>query len=228
MCNDIVKPLYPQHSLTFAPMQEQVITPYKALIFDLGGVLYNISYTATSRAFQALGWADFDAFYSQAAQTGWFDALEKGQLSAEAFVQRIQQNIGTHINPADILQAWNAILLELPLHRVEWLEQLASHKPLYLLSNTNEIHLEAIAKANPDGRWNRLLNCFQKAYFSCRVGMRKPDTEIFSHVLAENRLAPGEVLFVEDSEQHIRSANGLGMHTLWLKPPHEVTQLIRY
>jgi putative hydrolase of the HAD superfamily len=214
--------------LPLTPMQVHTVTPYKALIFDLGGVLYNISYVATSRAFQSLGWNDFDAFYSQAAQSGWFDDLETGRISPEAFIQRVQIKLGTHLPPSEIIQAWNAILLELPLHRVEWLEQLSKHKPLYLLSNTNEIHLEAIAKADTDGRWNRLLNCFQKAYFSCRVGMRKPDTEIFSHVLAENRLAPSEVLFVEDSEQHIRSANALGMHTLWLKPPQEVSKIIQY
>lgn len=223
-----MKPQPPVHSLTFAPMQAYSIAPYKALIFDLGGVLYNISYAQTSKAFASLGWTDFDAFYSQAAQTGWFDALEKGQLSAEAFVQRIQQKIGTQIQPSQILEAWNAILLDLPLHRVEWLEKLSSQRPLYLLSNTNEIHLDAIAKANPDGRWTRLLHCFQQFYFSCRLNMRKPDAEIFSHVLQQNQLNPSEVLFVEDSEQHIRSASSLGIHTLWLRPPAEITQTLVY
>jgi len=208
----------------FGPVNMPVTASCKAIILDLGGVLYDISYSRTSQAFQALGWHDFDAWYSQAAQTGWFDDLETGKISPEAFIQRVQQKLGTQVPVTDILNAWNAILLNLPLHRIEWLEALASQKPLFLLSNTNEIHLTQILRDNLDGRWQRMLDCFQKAYFSCRVGLRKPDPDIFRLVLDEQGLSPRECLFVDDSAQHIHSAQSIGIQTLWLQHPADITQ----
>jgi putative hydrolase of the HAD superfamily len=55
---------------------------------------------------------------------------------------------------------------------------------------------------------------FDRIYLSHRVGLRKPDPKIFELVLRENKLNPSETLFIDDSPQHIESANLLGIQTI--------------
>ena len=54
--------------------------------------------------------------------------------------------------------------------------------------------------------FDRFRGCFEAFYLSHEIGMRKPDPEIFSFVLENNGLKPGETLFIDDTEEHIESA----------------------
>ena len=62
---------------------------FTALIFDLGGVLIDIDYTKTQRAFEALGITNFSELYSQASQQALFDRFETGQISAQHFINQL-------------------------------------------------------------------------------------------------------------------------------------------
>ena len=63
--------------------------PYKAILFDLGGVLIDIDYQATERAFIDLGVHDFAARYTQFAQEDLFDLFETGQISPQHFINKL-------------------------------------------------------------------------------------------------------------------------------------------
>jgi putative hydrolase of the HAD superfamily len=41
----------------------------------------------------------------------------------------------------EILKAWNAVLLDFPLYRLEFLQMLSTKYRLFLLSNTDAIHI---------------------------------------------------------------------------------------
>lgn len=190
------------------------------IIFDLGGVLLNIDYGATARAFAALGVHDFDARYSQLQQTSIFDDLETGRLDRIAFLAAVRAfDERLDLNDAQIEEAWNAMLLDFPLRRLQLLQQLRGHYDLFLLSNTNEIHELAFNQILADGHGlPSIAVLFDRVYFSHRVGMRKPGAEVFRHILTENELAPEHTLFIDDSPQHIETAASLGIQTIWLKP----------
>lgn len=189
----------------------------KNIIFDLGGVIINIDYNLTAQAFEQMGISNFNRLFSQARQSHLFDAYEKGQLSSHEFRQEIKKIIGGNYSDAQIDKAWNALLLDIPPQRLQLLNQVKSKYNTYLLSNTNDIHIET---------FNAYLKCtfdipslqayFNRLYLSYKVGMRKPDAEIFELVLSENNLLPAETLFIDDSMQHIESAKKLGIQTRWL------------
>ena len=44
------------------------------------------------------------------------------------------------------------------------------------------------------------------------MGMRKPDAEIYTHVLQQHNLIAKETLFVDDKKENTDSASTLGMH----------------
>lgn len=190
----------------------------KHIIFDLGGVILNIDYQKPIEEFKKLGIKDVDSLYSKKSQTELFDRLETGKIDENEFVAQIQEIAGIPLSHTDIINAWNSILMDYPLRRLQILQQLQLHFNLFLLSNTNEIHEKAFNKLLQETCGFPSLGVFfDKVYLSHRVGLRKPDPAIFQLVLNENNLEPAETLFIDDSPQHIESAKALGIQTIHMK-----------
>jgi putative hydrolase of the HAD superfamily len=190
---------------------------YKNIIFDLGGVILNIDYMLAVKAFNELGLPEFENYFSQAQQKQLFDLYEKGQISSADFRNELKIHCKTGVDDTTIDAAWNSMLLDLPPERLELLKQYRQTHRTFLLSNTNEIHIDMFNKYLQNNfNIPDMAGHFEKLYLSYKVGMRKPDSEIFELVLSENNLDPSETLFIDDSIQHIESANKLGVRTYWL------------
>lgn len=189
----------------------------KQIILDLGGVIIDLDYERSLLAFENLGIVDFRQRFTQAAQTPEFDAFDKGQISSAEFREYLRRLVNLDIDDRSIDTAWNAMLIGFPADRIDFLRKLSAKLPLYLLSNTNVIHVEAFtAMLRSDSAVSDFERFFRKVYYSCRIGMRKPDEEIFRFVLNENNLEPGETLFIDDSPQHVRGALACGLQAMCL------------
>ncbi len=190
---------------------------YKNIIFDLGGVILNIDYSLTEKAFSNLGISDFKTLFSQAQQTQLFDNYEKGFISSDDFREEIKKQCINGTSDEDIDFAWNSIVLDLPKERLDFLMSIKKKYRTFLLSNTNEIHMLFIYNYLKETfSISNLNEYFEKVYLSYEVQMRKPDTEIFELVIDQNKLLKEETLFIDDSVQHVESAKLLGIHTLLL------------
>lgn len=195
-----------------------MIKGIKHIIFDLGGVLLNIDYTLTEKAFQAAGVSNFHDCFSQLKQTDLFDKLEMGQIPAAEFIAAMQKASDTAITEEQVIHAWNAMLLDFPVRRLQLLQQLQLYYDLFLLSNTNEIHEKAFNEILMRTHGIPTIGVFfDKVYYSHRVGLRKPMNEIFERVLTENGLKAADTLFIDDSPQHIETAKQLGIQTIYLE-----------
>lgn len=189
------------------------------IIFDLGGVILDIDYQKSIDAFKALGIPDFEKEFSQAEQSGFFERFEKGEASEQDLFDHINNISGVPLHNHDIIQAWNAMLLRIPLRRLQILQQLQLHYSTFLLSNTNSIHEAAFNRMLKEVcGFQSLAVFFDKVYYSHYVGMRKPDTIIFRKILDDHQIAADRTLFIDDSPQHIASAASLGLKTLHLLP----------
>jgi len=195
------------------------------VILDLGGVILNIDYHRTIDAFQRLGFDRFEEQYSQMQQSGLFDDLETGRIDQAVFVSRIQSVLPNASEEA-IIHAWNALLLNFPDGRIETVQRIADLYPTCLLSNTNAIHYEAFnGTLREQTDLTDIKNLFYKAYLSHEVGMRKPDLEIFRHVLQDADFTAEHTLFVDDSPQHLEGARQLGIQTYWFQADDSLEQL---
>jgi len=199
-----------------------------AIIFDLGGVIINLDIAATIAAFNKLSAQPFEAIYTQLQQTPVFDLFDKGLITEQEFFNGLKEAMGAEPDDASMLEAWNAMLLDFPLHRLELLQQLKSKYRLFLLSNTNETHIRKFEAQLLESRGYRNLEpFFEKVYYSCRMGMRKPDAEIFEHVLKENRLVAEETLFIDDTIHHVEGAQKTGIRAHLLPKDKDVSLLIK-
>lgn len=196
----------------------------KAIIFDLGGVILNIDYRLTIAAFTKFGVKNADLFYSKKVQNPIFDKIEIGEITANYFLDELQKKT----NNAEIKQvesAWNAMLLDLPESRLNHIQKLSKNYKIFLLSNTNEIHINAFRKKIGEKRWLQFSSLFTKMYLSHEIGFRKPNKEAFQIILDENKLKANDVFFIDDSPQHIKAARSLGIQSHYLLEGEEITAL---
>lgn len=196
-----------------------MIEGIRHIIFDLGGVLLNLDQQRSIQAFSDLGIADFGGLYSHLQQSTLFDDLETGAISTAQFIRTLKAACGDVATDEQIITAWNKLILDFPLRRLQILQQLQLHYDLVLLSNTNEIH---------EAFFNRVLQqahgipnigvFFDRVYYSHKLGLRKPDPRIFSRVLEDCGFRPGQTLFIDDNKQNVMAAETLGIRTIWLEP----------
>lgn len=186
----------------------------KNILFDYGAVIFEIDHQRTIEAFKGLGIAGDSSFFGHLKQHSLFDRFEVGAIGAEKFRDEIRTLIGSEITDEIIDNAWNQMLLGIPSIHLELLLQV---KPLYrtfLLSNNNEIHYQWILNyLKKEFNLNGMGDYFEQDYYSHLMGMRKPNADIFEFVLQKHGLNPMETLFIDDSPQHIETAQKLGLKT---------------
>lgn len=198
----------------------------KNIIFDLGGVFVGIDYSKTQQAFTRLEVQDFHTYYTQYHASDLFEALETGKLEAEEFYNHFRNHLNTTLRDEQIEEAWNALIGSFYPDRLAWLDSIRHRYKVFLLSNTNVIHYEALMKIYREqtGK-DDFDDYFIKAYYSHRIGLRKPYAEAYEHVLKEQGLVAAETLFIDDTLPNIEGARNAGLQTLHLLPGASLTGL---
>lgn len=176
------------------------------IIFDFGDIFINLDKQATIDGLERLGLSSWNEDLDQLNIS-----FEKGQISRDAFLLGIQKQI-PNATIDEILMAWNAVLLDFPLYRLEFLQLLSKKFRLFLLSNTDAIHIDHFEQREGASFYGDFYQCFEKVYFSYEMGMRKPDAEIYTTLINRHELAPKRTLFVDDKKDNTDAAKVLGLH----------------
>lgn len=188
----------------------------KTLIFDFGDVFINLDKQATYRELVKLG---ITSFSEEMVATN--KLYETGNISSSAFVSYYQQIFPT-TTKKQLEAAWNAIILDFPEHRLQFIEALAekSQYQLIILSNTNELHIEKVIENMGIERYKRFKKSFHQFYLSHEIQLRKPEKEIYQFVIDTNSLKSNECLFIDDTFENTEAAKALGIH-VWNNNPLE-------
>jgi HAD superfamily hydrolase (TIGR01509 family) len=206
----------------------ELLKGIRNIIFDFGGVVINLDYKLTLNEFKALGLNDIEKVYTQFSQLPWFDKYDTGEISSETFITGFSKMLTPGTSRQQIIHAWNAMLLDFPAERAELLLNLKSRYRTFLLSNTNEIHISYYLDCISEWYGKEAMNnFFEKTYYSNRIGMRKPNKEIFEFVIRENGLDPSETLFIDDSPQHVEGARKAGLRAYHLQAPETILDILK-
>ncbi len=194
------------------------MTLIKNIIFDFGGVIYNIDFDKARMAFSKIGIQNFDQLYSQANQSYLFEKLEMGLISPEEFRSEMRNMTNINFSDDEIDIAWNSLLIGFDQKRLELIEKLKKTYRIFLFSNTNRIHYSFFLK-----QFTALTNyksfdgLFVKSYFSFDIKKRKPNLDAYQYLISDMKLNPQETLFIDDSKQNIDTAKKLGLKCWHLK-----------
>lgn len=188
----------------------------KNIVFDFGGVIFNLSYEGALASFTAIGLPDAAHALDRYHQRGIFEELESGRMSADDFRAELSKMCGRELTHDEVLQAWLGYVGG-PVDevRLAYLDELrARGYRTFLLSNTNPF-VQSWAESTAFSQEGRPLSSFlEKCYTSYEVGIMKPDPAIFRHMLEDASLTPSETLFLDDSRANIDAAAALGIQTL--------------
>lgn len=195
------------------------------LIFDLGGVIVDLAPERTLEEFSKLAQQPVAAVFKQYAEHPIFQNFETGRIAEDEFRTTIRQIFNVSVTDAEIDRCWNAMLIDLPVKKLSMLTTLKNHFTTIVLSNTNTIHLRYISDVLLNG--NSLDAYFHHAYYSHLMGMRKPDTEIYTFVLNKHHLQAEQTFFMDDNVDNIAAAARVGIQTLVIEHPDRVTDLFK-
>ena len=77
---------------------------------------------------------------------------------------------------------------------------------LGILSNTNELHFNFLKE-----RYCQVFSLFDQIFLSYEIHMRKPDHEIFKHVIKYYNVCPSRIFFSDDLENNVFAAQENGI-----------------
>ncbi|CAM3471758.1 HAD family hydrolase [Flavobacterium chungbukense] len=176
-----------------------------AIIFDFGDIFINLDKPATISGLQKLGMTEWNNEFDQLNLS-----FETGSISPEDFIGGFKRQL-PNASEEEILKAWNAILADFPFYRLKFLQELSTKYRLFLLSNTDSIHINTFEEKSGVSFYEDFYKCFEKVYFSFDIGMRKPDPKIYQFVLNQNNLVAENTLFIDDKKENTDSAAALGI-----------------
>lgn len=187
----------------------------KNIIFDFGDIFINLDKAAPINAFLELG------LTTPIKEVNALNELyEVGNISTEKFLSQYKKWL-PNAYEYEIVSAWDSILKDFPKYRLEFLQKLKAENKyrLFLLSNTNNLHIDNIKKTVPF--FKEFKDCFEVFYLSQEMHLRKPNDDIFEFVLNNNSLVAKETIFIDDTKENTDTASKLGMQTWNLQPGKE-------
>ena len=199
----------------------------KNIIFDLGGVLLELDVQKTFDAFGEMGLTKEVMMKRYNREENFFLQFEKGQISANEFRASLRKMIGNSVSKNKIDYAWNEMLRGFKKDTIRLLSDLSGKYPLYMLSNTNEIHLPFYSEQFREvSGGTTLQKYFIKSYYSHIIGTRKPEPESFRYVLKDASIEPKETLFIDDFEENCVSARETGLVAHQFKPEENLREIL--
>ena len=175
------------------------------IIFDFGDIFVNLEKETSINEFKKLG---LDGPNEDLIAMN--DLFERGKITELQFIEGFQKYI-PEADMLDIRKAWNSVIGEFPLYRLEFLQMLSTKYRLFLLTNTDAIHISRFEHMAGISFFSDFYQCFEKVYYSFEMGMRKPEPEIFNYILKKHDLSPKRTLFVDDKKENTDAAAALGI-----------------
>jgi FMN phosphatase YigB (HAD superfamily) len=174
-------------------------SPYTAIVFDLGDVLFQWSSTTrtslSSKALRALMTTDI-----------WYD-YECGRISQETCYSRLAER--GQVRVEDVYEAMHQAKesLTADFELVDFIRQIKQSTPhlrIFALSNVSLPDFEVL-RLKP-AEWG----IFERVFTSGEIGERKPNLGGYKHLIAATGIDPRRAIFVDDKLENVFSAESLG------------------
>ena len=183
----------------------------KNIIFDFGDVFINLNKQGPVDAFTKMGLQSWNEHLSTLNEQ-----FEVGEISEKTFLEGFQSQIPNH-SLDEIKAGWNTILGDFPLYRLDFLQTLKGNYRLFLLSNTDAIHITHFRTMVGETFYNTFYQSFEKVYFSYEINLRKPNLSCYEFVIQDAKINPNESLFVDDKLENIEGAKLANLQTWHLE-----------
>ncbi len=184
----------------------------RVVIFDLGGVIIDHQDKFTREAFEELSNLSPEELMTVYGKEQFFRDYEVGKIDDAQFRANIRESLKIEVEDDVIDGAWNAMLRGgIDKDKFEKLTEMASEYDLYVMSNTNSIHVRFFEKVAKHVSGKNFNEYFKKVYYSHDIGERKPNAAAWQIIIDEQGLNPSEALFIDDKKENTDAASALGL-----------------
>ncbi len=196
----------------------------KNIIFDLGNVLVPVNYQKTLEKLKIYNEKFFNS-NNEHTLTKEFNKIyfdyETGKIDSDFFLKDIRDffQISKSVTEIDLKNCWNAMILDFPCENVDLLLTLREKYRIFLLSNTNLIHIEYVNSfLQTKCKQRSLEEIFHETFYSCNIGYRKPHEGIYNFALQYAGIKPDESIFIDDLPENTKAAERLGIQIFDFSP----------
>lgn len=196
------------------------------IIFDLGGVILDISPAETERRFAELGITVTHEMFHITPDKNPFTQLEKGTIGHEQFFNGVRESFNTDLTDEQIRYAWDGMLLPWTAERIKLIQELKKHYRILLLSNTNSVHYETYTNSFMKQFGFPFEELFHECYVSHEMGCRKPTQEIYSQLISRSHIDPSRALFIDDTLLNIEGCEKAGINGYHLTGGEDICEIL--
>ena len=195
-----------------------------AVIFDLGNVLFDISFEPMLRQWSELSGKPFEELNAGfGIDEGVSGLYEKGLIDDTEFRKHLSQWLGFELSQEMFFESWNSIYGEPTEGIEELLDSLkANGYRLVALSNTNDAHYRVWIH-----KYAHLIAHLEKVFCSHLLRSKKPEPEIYKAVLDYLQLPPNQCVFLDDRADNVQGAIDLGIHGISVSTPQQMRNDLR-
>lgn len=177
----------------------------KTIYFDLGNVLCFFSHQKMMNQLSACSGIPIDRIKTMLVEEKLQELYELGKINTQFLFETLKKQSNKVLSISEFTQAISDIFVP---NTALWplIRQLKNQGlRLILLSNTCESHYEWIYDHYP------VLKLFDHQILSYKVGLTKPDPNIFIKALEASKCAPSECFYTDDIPAYVESARRVGI-----------------
>lgn len=209
-------------------MKEVSPENYDTVIFDLGEVIIDLDPQAIEDELYRASGKELD-YRELVFSSPLMQRYETGKISEGDFRKGMNELLSVSFSDEQFDEIWNLMLGHIPVHRVKLMGQLMAEYQVMILSNTNPIHerkFDELVSAQTAGK--KMSDFVHFAHYSHKMGLRKPDEEIYLHVINSHTLTPHRTLFLDDRLDNVEAAKATGIDAVQVKYPDQIFEILPY
>ncbi len=205
-----------------------MLTNIDTIIFDLGGVILDISPKETERRFEELGITVTHEMFHITPEKNPFTLLEQGAISYEEFYNGVRESFNTTLSDNEIRYAWDGMLLNWTPERIELILELKKEYKILLLSNTNGVHYDTYTKSFQEQFKFPFEDLFHECYVSHEMGCRKPNLDIYEQLIEKSGITPERAIFIDDTFLNIEGCEAAGIQGYHLTNGEDICDILKH
>jgi putative hydrolase of the HAD superfamily len=151
---------------------------------------------------------------------GLINIYETGQISSEEFFGRLKERYKLDMTFDGFRDIWNPIFWENPEVNDAIMYLKSESYPVFLLSNTNELHFSYIIERYP------IVHVMDEWILSFEAGVKKPDKRIYDMIFEKMDVDNNDVFYIDDIEQYVKAAKGFGIQGMVFKEAGQLREEI--
>jgi putative hydrolase of the HAD superfamily len=199
----------------------------KLFVFDLGNVILPFEHRQIAVKLHERS-TDKGAFVSQRLfdimfdwENGLVNPYEEGLMSTLEFFSELKRQFRLDMDLDAFKDIWNPIFREDQEVNEAIVYLKEKGYPLFLLSNTNELHFSYIIDKYP------IVHVFDEWILSFEVGAKKPRQRIYEAIFEKMNIRPGEVFYIDDIPKYVEVAKHLGIGGMVFKNACQLWEFIK-